>query len=185
MLPHTIQIGPSVIKVRRPFFNLSQLLRYTQNLIFSAKIRKLIVWAFFHDVLSKMAREKIFSRRRTLRCVGGRDADVEWKTKANQSSYLFCVLQAWSKLSLIFEFICESLPKILLLWKCLSTHLTSDFSQPKWCCGWNKGRITIKHPFFIVIKGISCRLLMASTSKRQPGFNWHRRKWKFLIATEA
>lgn len=70
VLPHTIQIGPSVIKVRRPFFNLSQLLRYTQNLIFSAKIRKLIVWAFFHDVLSKMAREKIsldsscYSRRK-------------------------------------------------------------------------------------------------------------------------
>lgn len=33
---------------------------HEQSLIFSTKIRKLIVWAFFHDVLSKMARDGNF-----------------------------------------------------------------------------------------------------------------------------
>lgn len=63
---------PSVIKVDvymlEPFFqSLLGRLRYgawafaifsqnMENLIFSVKIRKLIVWAFFHDVLSKMAK---------------------------------------------------------------------------------------------------------------------------------
>lgn len=59
--------GPSVIKVENLFqspkpdcwFGVRKGNGGTaQNLIFSAKIRKLIVWAFFHDVLSKMAEEE-------------------------------------------------------------------------------------------------------------------------------